>query len=128
MTYVTDTHPLVWFLDKDPRLSTGAKAGFLDPAASVVIPTIVLAEISYLHARGRLRVDLARVLSQAAVSSWAVHPVGQTVVEHMPTTLDIHDGIIVATAIVRRDIMGEHTALITKDAQITASGLLQVVW
>jgi PIN domain nuclease of toxin-antitoxin system len=57
MTYVTDTHPLVWFLDASPRLSQTARDALREPTAQVVIPAIVLAEIKFLHGRGRIRID-----------------------------------------------------------------------
>ena len=46
----------------------------------------------------------------------------------LPTTLDIHDAVIVGTALVYRDLLGQQVALITKDAAITTSGLVPVVW
>jgi hypothetical protein len=45
----------------------------------------------------------------------------------LPTTLNIHDAIIVGTALVHRDLLGEQVALITRDPEITASGLVPVV-
>jgi hypothetical protein len=50
------------------------------------------------------------------------------IVKLLPLGLDIHDGIIVATALYYRDVLGENTALITKDAAIAASGLVPVIW
>jgi len=50
------------------------------------------------------------------------------VVERLPTTLNIHDAIIVATGLVFRDVLSESTAVVTKDADITASGLINVLW
>jgi len=42
--------------------------------------------------------------------------------------LDIHDAIIVATALFHRDDLGETVAVITRDAMIAASGLVPIVW
>ena len=42
--------------------------------------------------------------------------------------LDIHDGIIVATALMAASTHGQPVALITRDAQITASGVVPVIW
>lgn len=129
MTHVTDTHPLVWFLEGSSRLSPAAQAALLDTSARLVIPTLVLAEIQYLHGRGRVAVDAPAVLARVRrVSNWVVYDLNKTVVQHLPSQLDIHDGIIVATAVVFRDVLGDPTALITKDAQITASGLIQAIW
>lgn len=49
-------------------------------------------------------------------------------VDKLPTTLGIHDAIIVATALVFRDILNESTAIITKDEAIAKSGLVATVW
>jgi hypothetical protein len=50
------------------------------------------------------------------------------IVDRLPTTLNIHDAIIVATALIYRDVLGESVALITRDAEIIASGLVPVHW
>lgn len=129
MTYVVDTHPLVWFLEGDARLSAAARHALTDATGQLAIPTIVLAEVSFLYAKHRITVDVPGVLAHvASVTNCVVYPLDEVVVEHLPTTLDIHDAIIVATAMVFRDVLGESTAVITKDADITASGLVNVIW
>jgi PIN domain nuclease of toxin-antitoxin system len=129
MTYIVDTHPFVWFLENDPRLSSAARNCLQDPAAKLVLPTMVLVEIAFLSARRRITADLPIVYAHlASAPNCKVHPLDEVVVQHVPTTLNIHDAIIVATAIVHRDVMGETTAILTKDAQIAASGLVQVIW
>jgi PIN domain nuclease of toxin-antitoxin system len=129
MTYVTDTHPLVWFLGRVPRLSRTARAAFRDTSARLVIPTMVLVEIKFLFARGRITVDVADVLAHvASAPNCLIHPLDEEVVGRLPTSLNIHDAIIVSTAVVYRDAHAEQVALITKDAEITASGLVDIVW
>ena len=129
MTDVVDTHALVWFLEKNPRLSIAAHNALIDPNAKIVVPTIVLAEIKFLHARGRIATDLAATLAQLAPSSnCVIYGLNKAVVQRLPTSLNIHDAIIVATALVFRDVLGENTALISKDNQIKSSGLVQVIW
>lgn len=56
------------------------------------------------------------------------HHVDESVVAHLPTTLNIRDAIIVAAAIVFRDVLGEPTALVTRDEQKGKSGLIGVLW
>jgi|SRR5262245_55306046 len=129
MTYVVDTHALVWFLESSPRLSMTAQNALSDTAAQVVFPTIVLAEITFLYARHRIAIGLPHVLAHiASAANCPVYPLDGTVVERLPTSLNIHDAIIVATALVFRDVLSERTAVVTKDADITASGLLDVLW
>ena len=129
MTHVVDTHALVWFIEGSPRLSAAARAALKDPAAELVVPTIALAEIAHLYARERIGVDLPGVFARVAgASNCVVYPLDEAVVERLPGTLDIHDAIIVATALVFREVLGRETSVITKDAAIRNSGLVRVVW
>jgi PIN domain nuclease of toxin-antitoxin system len=129
MVYVVDTHPLVWFLEGSSRLSLAAQNALIDTTAQVVVPTIVLAEVTFLYARHRITIDLPHVLAHVtSAANCLVYPLDGAVVEHLPTTLNIHDAIIVATALVFRDVLNESTAVVTKDADITASGLISVLW
>jgi PIN domain nuclease of toxin-antitoxin system len=130
MTYVTDTHPLVWYLDQSStRLSPAARQVFRDKTAQIVIPTIVLVEIKFLFSRSRIAVNLPTALAYvAAVANCTLCALDDAILDHLPTTLNIHDAIIVGTALVYREVRGEQVALITKDAEITASGLVPVLW
>ena len=49
-------------------------------------------------------------------------------VNHLSSQLDIHDSIIVATALQCRDSFEEEIALLTNDTAITQSGLIPVIW
>jgi PIN domain nuclease of toxin-antitoxin system len=129
MTYVVDMHAPVWFLESSPRLSTAAQNALTDRTTQVVVPTIVLAEITFLYARQRITIDLPHVLTHiASAANCLVYPLDGTVAERLPTTLNIHDAVIVATALVFRDVLHESTAVVTQDADITASGLIAVLW
>lgn len=46
----------------------------------------------------------------------------------IPTSLNIHDAIIVATALVYRDILKLPVKIVTKDTEITSSGLVDTCW
>jgi PIN domain nuclease of toxin-antitoxin system len=129
MVYVCDTHAIVWFLDKDPRLSLAAKNTLANPNTVLIVPTIVLAEITHLYARGRINISPAIVEQKVLTSiNCSVHPLDEEVVTLMPASLDIHDAIIVATALVYRDTRQQPVTLITKDNKITQSGLIQTLW
>ena len=129
MVYVVDTHALVWFLLKDARLGSAARAALQDPTATIVVPTIALAEVAFLHRRGRITLDLAMALAYvAAAPNCRTYPLDEGVVQHLPGVLNIHDGIIVATALLFQNVLGRPASVVTKDAMITASGLIPVVW
>jgi PIN domain nuclease of toxin-antitoxin system len=128
MTYVTDSHSLVWFLESSPRLSPVARQAIEDTSARIVVPTIVLVEIKYLFSRKRIATSVAETLHYiTTTANCTVAPMDERVVDLLPTTLNIHDAIIVGTALVHRDLLGEQVALITRDPEITASGLVPVV-
>lgn len=57
-----------------------------------------------------------------------VLPLDITVLSYMPMTLDIHDSLIVATALYYRDFLGESVAVLTRDVDITDSSLVDVLW
>lgn len=129
MTYISDTHALVWLLEGDPQLSLNALQAFSDPNAEVVIPTIVLAEIQFLYARQRIGTALHDVLTYVRQTpNVQVHPLDEQVVALLMPALRIHDAIIVATGLVYRDILRRPTAVLTRDARIISSGLIQTVW
>jgi PIN domain nuclease of toxin-antitoxin system len=129
MLYVLDTHPVVWFVEGSPRLSASAKAAMSDPSAELIIPTIVLVEIEFLYAKKRVRVDVAAVRRDLiTASNSVVYPLDEHVVSQISTSLNIHDAIIVATALVHRDVLKQPVAVVTKDAQIAQWGGIQTIW
>ncbi|HMG72048.1 MAG TPA: PIN domain-containing protein [Pyrinomonadaceae bacterium] len=129
MVYVLDTHAIVWFLEKSPRLSSTARDVMLDPMAELVIPAIALLEIKFLYARGRIASayeDIRRDIIDSG--NCVIYPVDEQIVSLTPTTLNIHDAIIVATTLVYRDVLNSPSALITKDRAIHSSGLVDCIW
>ena len=111
MTYVLDTHPVVWFLESSRRLSARAGTVLRDPHHTFILPTIVLVEITYLYTKGRIDVDIALVQQRlVAASNCVLYPLDEQVAMRIPTGLNIHDAIIVATALVYRDILHESIA------------------
>ena len=99
------------------------------PTPIIVVPSIVLAESVFLYRRRRIGTDLTTVLEHVSrTGNCTVYPLDETVVEHLPIELDIHDAVIVATALVFRDVLGKDVALITKDARIRQSNVIKTVW
>ena len=125
-TYVVDTHALAWFISHDRRLSRRARAILRDPSVRIIVPIIVLTEIKYLAHRGRIAQTLDDVLR--AINSdprCTIYPVDLSVVLAASVDLDIHDSLIVGTALVQRDIVD---GILTRDKVIVASGLVPTVW
>jgi len=127
--YVTDTHALFWYLRNSPLLATNASAAF-DEAytgnAVIYIPSIVLAELYFLNVKYKRPIDFAaeyRKLEaggQFVLTSFEPSDVLDFDVDSAVT--EMHDRIIVGVA--RR----LNAACITKDDNITKSGLVNIVW
>jgi len=129
MKYVADTHALVWFLEDNRRLSKPAKAVLLDSSSEIVIPTIVLAETKFLFAKQRINLDLPGLYRRmVAARNCSVYPLDESVIDHMPTSLEIHDAIIVGTGLVIEKIFNEKVAVVTRDEAIGESGLIKTLW
>src|SRR5437016_143544 len=106
MVYVLDTHAVVWFLEGSSRLGAAAKIAMNDPTADLVVPTIVLVETGFLYAKKRSTVDVNAVQQTLiAAANCIAYPLDEQVVSLIPTSLNIHDAIIVATALVYKDIL-----------------------
>jgi len=128
-TFVVDTHALVWYIDGDRRLSKAAEASLDDPTASLVIPTIVLAEVRYLFGKRRIPISFGDVIDAIEGDPrCVVYPFDYTCVQALDEHLDLHDAIIAATAVVFRDAVDPSTALVTKDRMIHATGAVKAIW
>lgn len=129
MIYVLDTHPIIWFVENDQRLSITARDVMQDRGEEFVVPTIVLAEIRFLCEKGRITADLFKVYHEFInTKNCVVSALDETVISLIPPGLNIHDSIIVATALVYRDIYQQSVTLITKDDEIRRSGLVPTLW
>ena len=127
-TYVLDTHALVWFLEKNPHLSNNVRLAILDANAEIVIPTIVLTEVVFLYSRKKIKTNLPTVLAGvASAANCTVYPLDEEVVLRLPTNLDIHDAIIVATSLLYRDLMGRDVAVLTRDELIRNANLIRTI-
>lgn len=129
MIHVTDTHSLLWFLARDKRLSRAAFNALNNAAIPLTIPSIVLAEIAFLYSRGRVTVSVTAVLSELQrFPNSRIFPLDEVIARMLPTGLEMHDSIIVATTMLLDQTTGQEVALITRDEQITVSGLVLVIW
>jgi hypothetical protein len=77
-----------------------------DPTAQLIVPAMALIEIRFLADKRRIPIDVARVQRDLiSASNCTVYPIDEQVVSLTPTSLNIHDAIMVATALVYRDIL-----------------------
>lgn len=131
--YVTDTHPLLWHILGDPRLSAAARIVFTEADAGlhqILVPSIVLVEAIYLAEKSKidpLVVDQLFFLLDLTPANYVVVPLEAGAVRTLRAinrslVPDMPDRIIVATA--------KHLGLdlVTKDHTLITSGIVPVVW
>lgn len=129
ITYVTDTHSLLWYLQGSAQLGAAAREVFdevVAGTANLVIPVMVVAEMVLLLEKGRAAIDLDAIMetlnSLPAVTLAPLTPEVTLGIRKLSVLPDMHDRLIVAEACARG------AALISVDRAITASGLVDVVW
>jgi PIN domain nuclease of toxin-antitoxin system len=111
---VTDTHPWVWFLTASPRLSQKAKSILSDPFNLIILPSIVMMEIKYLYLHKRITLSFEEALQQVETSeNILLYPLNISVVTIAPISLDIHDAIIVGTAMRASGEFAQTVSLVT---------------
>ncbi|MCC6327302.1 MAG: type II toxin-antitoxin system VapC family toxin [Acidobacteria bacterium] len=130
--YVTDTHALLWYLNKNHRFLSPKAIAVFDQTqkgnSAIFVPSIVLLEVAILNAKRKIELKLPFL-------KWVdelKHQKGLSVYELTASIIsesvgysfndDIFDKLIVATA-VELDC-----PLITKDTAITESNLVEVYW
>ncbi|MEI2691219.1 MAG: PIN domain-containing protein [Anaerolineae bacterium] len=132
LKYVLDTHPLVWYLEGNPRLSQKAKAVIDDQGSDLVLPIIALAEATFIVERGRTGIPsvsdlLVSVQSDPRIE---VYPLSLAILQRsLDATMipEMHDRLILATAM-QLHSLGHTVSLLTKDAFIARSGLAPIIW
>ncbi len=128
MIYVTDTHSLVWYFTEDKHLSRKAFDAFESTIREgvIIIPSIVLAEIIYIYKKGRINLSFKETLQKLDYyNNFEIIPLDVNilkVVDELNINLEIHDKIIVASAIYF------NAELITKDENIKKARIVSVIW
>jgi PIN domain nuclease of toxin-antitoxin system len=126
--YVIDTHALYWYLTASPFLSQRAKDA-LDEGkqgtALIYIPAIVFAELFYMNVKLKNRIDFAvefQKISQSGQFVFVSFEASDVLdFDKDSAVKEMHDRMIVGAA--RR----LNAPLLTKDANITASGLVKTI-
>lgn len=125
---ILDTHTLVWFLQKDDRLSRKALALILRKEVTKIIPLLVVCEIHYLHARGRFAISAEDVTGKISeTDDFEIVPHTEDQIPHLIAELGIHDALIVATGLAQKE-RGRDVAILSRDDQIKKHAPLPVIW
>lgn len=126
--FVTDTMALVLYLEKR-KMPVLVKALFEDTekhVSEIIVPAMCLAEMAYLHERGRIQANLSDVNNLlSAFPGFSVHPIDYPVVDHSFAISDIpelHDRLIAGTA---RKLS---VPILTNDPVIKASSFVACLW
>jgi PIN domain nuclease of toxin-antitoxin system len=130
--YVLDAHALVWFLEGNPRLGAKARTAMQDPASVLYLPVIALAEACWVIERGRTSIpSVASFLADVDADPRTVLvPLDRAILDISLTLVsltEMHDRQIAATALHLAQT-GSQIPLLTCDANLTASGLVPIVW
>ncbi len=128
MKYLLDTHAAIWALQDAPELGAAARAVIArETRDSLALSDISLFEMAMLVAKGRVEFDDGLLPTLRLISGiFTVVPIDGTIAAHavnlpLPQS-DPFDRIIVATA-KRHDL-----TLLTRDGEISESGLVEIVW
>jgi len=125
--YVIDTHPLVWYFEDSPRLSTAARSAFVEIERGNslgVVPTIVLAEVMHLSDRRKIPLSIGDTIARVQNSSFGIVSLDLMILLLMIPlkSHELHDRVIVATA------KSFGASLIIKDEHIRESGTVPCIW
>lgn len=144
MIYVLDTNTLVWYSSKSLRLSKRAW-DILDLSLfsndRLIVPTIVLAEAWDMDRKQRgdfapfdLILQIVREMNMSVMSfdMALVQRLRDPALESLRSVYrlwsDIHDMIIMATALIAGDDADEEVSIISGDRQIRTQSLICCVW
>jgi PIN domain nuclease of toxin-antitoxin system len=125
---VLDTHTVLWALADDPRLGEGARRWIQPRGRSELgVASLTLLEVAMLIQKERIFIegDPAAFLQQIEKQFSILEIESAVAWEAMSVSLpqgDPFDRIILATALHHR------VPLLTRDQEITRSGLVEVIW
>lgn len=127
--YVVDTHSLIWHLTNNKKLGVAAKEIFKAAEkgeTQVIISSIVMAELYWTNKKHSYFDDFSETYNELAghpayqFASFSAHEV--LAFDDNDKIDEMHDRMITGLAI-RLEV-----PLITKDKNITESGLITIIW
>ncbi len=129
--YVVDTHALLFYLADSSKLGAAVDAALNDPNSELILPAIAWAEAFWIVSSRNL--GLTTTDLRVAIDSDSrvtVSPLTREIVERahaLSAISEMHDRQIAATAMALADA-GLPVTLLTKDADIVASGIVTTAW
>ena len=123
MEVAVDSHALLWYLSKNPKLTAKAR-DCLDRSSRIMVSTIVLLELLYILQKFGQERKFKNLLNSLSSEKYLVYPVDLALVRDcakLPKSLEMHDRLIVTTAKIF------NVPLITKDKQI-GEVYKKVIW
>lgn len=128
MDYVTDTHSLVWYFTEDAKLSRNAGEAFEGTIkeGTIIIPAVVLAELMFIAKKGKINLTFEETIARIEeCENFDIAPLDidiLKVADKIEMNMEMHDRVIVATAIYHEAV------LITRDERIKKSGVVATIW
>ena len=116
MTYLLDTHALIWYFENEGNLSRKAEDLIDDPANSIYVSAATLWEITIKVGLGKLDVNFDLLLAQVEQASFFIVQMKNSYLQELIGMPQIHkdpfDRLLIATAKIEKMI------LITTDENI----------
>lgn len=131
MIAVIDTNFLARYFAGSGEIGADSKNIFEDPSTFLIIPAIVLVELKYMVAKEKLSTKaLSSLNALLNAGNCMVYPLDLGLLDYIPTNLDIHDGIIFATASIQLTNFKETIYILTKDQKIKLleNASINIVW
>ncbi|OGI14574.1 MAG: hypothetical protein A3I68_06290 [Candidatus Melainabacteria bacterium RIFCSPLOWO2_02_FULL_35_15] len=131
MIAILDTNFLVKYFLASKDLGIKAKEVFENPETFLIIPSIVLVEIKYLTAKNRIKAEIEDIINDLlSQGNCMVYPLDDSLIKYIPTELNIHDGIIFATARIQKENFKEDIYVLTKDKEIAnlSQNDVTIIW
>jgi len=128
---ILDTNFLVKYFLASKDLGIKAKEVFENPETFLIIPSIVLVEIKYLTAKNRIKAEIEDIINDLlSQGNCMVYPLDDSLIKYIPTELNIHDGIIFATARIQKENFKEDIYVLTKDKEIAnlSQNDVTIIW
>ena len=131
MIAILDTNFLIKYFIGSKDLGIEARRLFEDETVFLIVPSISLFEIKYSVQKGKFPESILNsALELIKQGNCMLYSLEQSLLDYLPKELNIHDGIIYATAAIQKKSFDETIYLLTKDKEIKdlKQDCVKVVW